>query len=671
MTSDATTQGTENIMPRVTAHAPTLPLACRLMWQAVGETDEAAFLAAAVRLLVEELSVDFVAVARPELGRWKLVAADGAAHEPPQTLLADALDQENTLAEAGDGNVWIASPLAARARLVDVLVLHTADEAQAKLLLPAADALAATLTAACRMIGAASQSDARLRRLEAILEITSHWNRERDLAALLSAMAEAATRLLGADRASIFLWDKSRHQLIGRPALGIEGGELRIRDDEGVVGHVVRNGETRRANTEQDPEDISTKVDETTGYQTRSLVCVPLRGEDGKVFGAFEVLNKLDGQFTRADEVALEELAVHAAIPLANAQEREALLAVHEQIVQQAADSVQLIGGCAVMDALRSTVRRVANTDLAVLILGENGTGKEVVAQMMHYLSSRRDQPFVAVNCAALSESLLESELFGHEKGAFTDAHEARPGKFELASGGTLFLDEIGDMSPSGQAKLLRVLEEKIVVRVGGSQTIRTDARIVAATNQHLGEMVAEKKFREDLFYRLNVVSLELPPLRERDDDMVILAEHFLKEFCPKAGRKVPKLAAAAKKRLRMHTWPGNIRELRNLMERVAYLSDKDRIEAEDLAFILTPGAQASAEWDSLEMSLSDATSRFQVDYITRMTDRSRGNMSEAAQRLGLHRSNLYRKMKQLDMHTPDGENGGEDTGDDTGDRDG
>ncbi|MCG8584593.1 MAG: sigma-54-dependent Fis family transcriptional regulator [Pirellulales bacterium] len=656
--SDPASHGTENIMPRVTAHEPTLGLACRLMWQAVGEADRAAFLVSAVKQIGEELPVDFVAVARPELGRWKVTASEGPPRDPPQTLLADALDQETTLADAGASSVWIASPLAARARLVDVLVIHTSDEAQAQSLLAAADALAATLTAACRIIDTASQSESRLARLETILEITSHWNRERDLAALLAAMAEAATRLLGADRASIFLWDKSRRMLIGRPALGVEGGELRIRDDEGVVGQVVRNGETRRANTEQDPEEISTKVDESTGYQTRSLVCVPLRGEDGRVFGAFEVLNKLEGQFTRADEVALEELAVHAAIPLANAQEREALLAVHEQLVQQAAESVRLIGDCAAMDALRSTVERVADTDLAVLILGENGTGKEVVAQMMHYLSARRDQPFVAVNCAAISETLLESELFGHEKGAFTDAHEARPGKFELASGGTLFLDEIGDMSPGGQAKLLRVLEEKVVVRVGGSQTIRTDARIIAATNQQLSEMVAEKKFREDLFYRLNVVSLELPPLRDRDDDTVLLAEHFLGEFCPKAGRKVPKLAAAAKKRLRMHTWPGNVRELRNLMERVAYLTEGDRIEAEDLAFILTPGAEPTAEWQSLEMPLSEATSRFQVDYISRMVDRSRGNMSEAAQRLGLHRSNLYRKMKQLDMSTPDGEGG-------------
>ena len=212
-----------------------------------------------------------------------------------------------------------------------------------------------------------------------------------------------------------------------------------------------------------------------------------------------------------------------------------------------------------------------------MLLLGENGTGKEVVARSIHFGSRRRKHPFIAVNCAALTETLLESELFGHEKGAFTDAHEARAGKFELASGGTLFLDEIGDMSLAGQAKLLRVLEEKTIVRVGGSKPIHTDVRVLAATNQKLAELVRAKRFREDLYFRLNVVTLELPPLRERGDDIMLLAEHFLQQFCRRAGRRVPKFTAAARKRLESHTWPGNVRELRNLMERLAYLSSGDR----------------------------------------------------------------------------------------------
>jgi Nif-specific regulatory protein len=306
------------------------------------------------------------------------------------------------------------------------------------------------------------------------------------------------------------------------------------------------------------------------------------------------------------------------------------------------------------MTALRSTIGRVAATDLAVLVLGENGTGKEVVSQSIHYLSPRREQPFIAVNCAALSETLLESELFGHEKGAFTDAHASRAGKFELASGGTIFLDEIGDLSPAGQAKLLRVLEEKLVVRVGGSKAIHTDARVIAATNQNLAEMVRQKRFRQDLYFRLNVVTMELPPLRDRPEDIMVLAEYFLGEFSKKARRKPPKLAAEARKRLQQHSWPGNVRELRNLMERLAYLSAGDTIELEELSFILAPSGETPAI--ASELPLSDATDKFQIEHIKRAIQRSRGNMSDAAERLGLHRSNLYRKMRQLGMPTAEGE---------------
>jgi Nif-specific regulatory protein len=336
-------------------------------------------------------------------------------------------------------------------------------------------------------------------------------------------------------------------------------------------------------------------------------------------------------------------------VALENTQQYEQLLRTRNQMADQAAAGVQLIGQHPLMQALRSTIRRVADTDLAVLILGENGTGKEVVSQLIHYLSYRRNEPLIAVNCAAIAETLLESELFGHERGAFTDARDSRPGKFELASGGTLFLDEIGEMSLAGQAKLLRVLEEKVVVRVGGSTPIHTNARVIAATNQNLANMVREKRFREDLFYRLNVVTLEMPPLRDRGDDLLLLAEHFLKDFSRKARRQPPRLTAAAKKRLAAHAWPGNVRELRNLIERLVFLSSGNTVEADELSFILAP-ARDEASWFSLEQPLSEATRQFQVECIRRHIAAARGNVSEAARRLGLHRSNLYRKMRQLGM---------------------
>jgi Nif-specific regulatory protein len=480
------------------------------------------------------------------------------------------------------------------------------------------------------------------------MAIASRWNQTGQMEPLLVEIAEAAARLLRADRASIFLWDRPNHTLVGRPALGVEGGELRIADDVGVAGQVVHTGLPARTSA-ADQAQINRRVDRQLGYQTRNLLCVPLRGAGGRLFGAFELINKLEGDFSDDDQADLVELAAHAAIALENTQQFEQLLTRHRHIVEQAAEGVQLVGQCPAIEALRSTIRRVADTELAILILGENGTGKEVVSQSVHYLSRRRDEPFVAVNCAAIAETLLESELFGHEKGAFTDAHEARQGKFELASGGTLFLDEIGDLSLSGQAKLLRVLEEKVVVRVGGSKPIHTDARVIAATNQNLADMVRAKRFRQDLHFRLNVVTLQLPPLRERGDDVMLLAEHFVADFCRKAHRKPLVFSPAARARLEAHAWPGNIRELRNLMERLAYLAPGDRIEADDLAFILSPDTDATPRV-GLDLPLAEATDAFQIEYIKRHIDRARGNMSEAAKRMGLHRSNLYRKMRQLGM---------------------
>jgi Nif-specific regulatory protein len=248
-----------------------------------------------------------------------------------------------------------------------------------------------------------------------------------------------------------------------------------------------------------------------------------------------------------------------------------------------------------------------------------------------------------------LAETLLESELFGHEKGAFTDARDMHRGKFEVAEGGTIFLDEIGDMSPGGQAKLLRVLEQKVITRVGGSQAIPINARVIAATNAHLAEAVRARKFREDLYFRLNVVTLDLPPLRDRPEDVLPLAEHFLNGFATHARRPKLELSPEARKRMQAHTWPGNVRELRNLMERVAFLAPNDVIAADDLAFILSPDQNRSSE-PSLELGLSEGTNQFQQEFIRRAIRRVRNNMSEAARLLGLHRSNLYRKMRQLGM---------------------
>jgi len=624
---------------RITAAPGQLPAVVQVFWLTSGTDSPGEFLASSLPVVQAALEAELAAVVVPEVGRWAVRQSTAKVGELPVDLLAEVNDAE----QVRSGGPWAAAPLHQPSTTGEVLLVRGADQSSA------VDALAAALGAALSIVRHTQRRAARVERLETILKIAQQWYQTQEVRTLLEQMAEAATRLFDADRASIFLWDRHNKLLVGRPALGVEGGELRIADDAGIVGQVVQSGQPRRLMSNDDQDQINREVDAQLGYQTHTLLCVPLRSAGGELVGAFELINKRRGNFTEADEAGLIELASHAAVALANTQQREELLAARRQLAEQAAEGVKLVGESPAIEALRSTVRRVADTELAVLILGENGTGKEVVAQSIHYLSARRDQPFVAVNCAAIAETLLESELFGHEKGAFTDAHEARAGKFELANGGTLFLDEIGDLSLGGQAKLLRVLEEKIVVRVGGSASIPTDARVVAATNQDLGQMVQQKKFRQDLFFRLNVVSLVLPPLRERGDDILLLADHFLADFSRKARRRSPKFTAAARKRMLGHHWPGNVRELRNLMERLAYLSQEDSIDADELAFIITPAGEQPAAV-AMDQSLSDATGQFQIDYIERAIKRNGGNMSAAAEKLGLHRSNLYRKMRQLGM---------------------
>lgn len=631
---------------RMLAGHPELAItAARLLALGNVHTDNTSLLAAALAELLAPLKADYVAVARLSRGEWTVAGESGKKKPLPTALLADVLDED---APKSNGP-WSAAALEAKAASGELLVVHAS--ATLPRHLETVDALAKLCGDAWRAVRARRGRQRRIERLEATLEVTSRWNQHQQVEALLTDMAQAATRLLDADRASIFLWDRPTHTLVARPALGVKKDELRIPDNAGIVGQVVHSGEPMRVDPANGQELINRQVDSQLGYKTRTLLCVPLRSRRGEVLGAFEMVNKLHGSFDDDDLATLIELAAQAVVALENTQERQALLRSRQLMTEQAARGVQLVGDSPAIEALRSTIRRVAATDLAVLILGENGTGKEVVSQSIHYLSHRRDQPFVAVNCAAISETLLESELFGHEKGAFTDAHEAHAGKFELASGGTLFLDEIGDLSHGGQSKLLRVLEEKLVVRVGGSKPIHTDARVIAATNQDLAAMVADRKFRQDLYFRLNVVTLQIPPLRERREDILLLAEYFLSDFCKKARRPTLQLNPSARHRLENHAWPGNVRELRNLMERLAYLAPDGAIEADDPAFVLIPAGSHPPAPD-VDAPLSDATDRFQARYIQQAIDRAHGNMQDAAHLLGLHRSNLYRKMRQLGMNT-------------------
>jgi Nif-specific regulatory protein len=570
----------------------------------------------------------------------------------PPRLLTDALDRDSagvvSVESPGQVAGWsfCAAPLDKAGASGNLLVLCGRGLGQKSLpgVLAAARALGWGVNAAGRRDKLAQRID----RLRTTLQIASQLSAARETKPLLEMIAREAARLLDSERSSIFVWEREHHEVVASPALGVEGNLLRLPDNVGIVGECLQSGKAVVVDDAYRDPRFNKQVDQKTGFKTRNLLCVPIVDIEGRRIGAFEAINKRHGSFTADDEESLTELGTQAAVALHNTRERERLVRGQKHLTEQVTQDVTVVGASTAIVALRKTIERLAGTDLPVLILGESGTGKEVVAQSLHYQGPRRDNPFVPVNCAAVTETLLESELFGHEKGAFTDAHEARQGKFELAEGGTLFLDEIGDMSAGGQAKLLRVLEQKVITRVGGSQPIRINVRVIAATNVNLAQAVREKKFREDLYYRLSVVALELPPLRDRPDDILPLAEFFLAQFCGRARRPILELSAEARSRLAGHTWPGNVRELRNLMERIAFLCPNDRVEAGDLAFILSPDRDESAV--ALDLGLTSATARFQQDYIRRMVKRVQGNMTEAARVLGLHRSNLYRKMRQLEM---------------------
>ena len=568
----------------------------------------------------------------------------------PKRLLMEVLDRDSGYVgalEGVPGTFLAVAPVRSRSHPGAVLVFSGRNFPDDTL--PSAMMMSKAIGACLDFLERQSQSVRRIEQLQSILKISFNFSAVHETEPLLEMIAREATRLLECDRASIFIWDKEHHEVVACPALGVEGNSLRLPDNTGIVGEVIHTGNTLRIDNAYADTRFSRKVDSASGYKTRNLLCGPLYGSDKKLLGAFEVINKNSGSFTASDEVALADLSLQVAVALQNTRERESLLRSHRQLTEQVTKGVTIIGESPAMQAMRSTVKRLAATDLPVLILGESGTGKEVVAQSLHYQGPRANRPFVAVNCAALTETLLESELFGHEKGAFTDAREMHRGKFEVAEGGTIFLDEIGDMSPGGQAKLLRVLEQKVITRVGGSQSIPINARVIAATNSHLADAVRAKKFREDLYFRLNVVTLDLPSLRDRAEDILPLAEFFLSQFAVQARRSSLQLSSEARSRLQAHSWPGNIRELRNLMERVAFLAPGDKVEVDDLAFILSPEHQNVFE-PSLDLGLGEATNGFQQDFIRRAIKRVKGNMSEAARLLGLHRSNLYRKMRQLGM---------------------
>jgi two-component system nitrogen regulation response regulator NtrX len=298
------------------------------------------------------------------------------------------------------------------------------------------------------------------------------------------------------------------------------------------------------------------------------------------------------------------------------------------------------------MKALRQQLSLMAGTNGRVLIYGESGTGKELVAHAMHALSRRSAEPFVEVNCAAIPEDLIESEMFGHNKGSFASAHETKIGKFQKADGGTLFLDEVGDMSLRTQAKVLRALEEQRFEPLGAAEFVQVDVRVVAATNKNLEEEIEHGNFREDLFYRLNVIPFFVPPLRDRREDIALLGDHFMREFTTAYGRKPKELTPEAYRVLSEHHWPGNVRELKNLIERIVILNPQVRVDARHIP-LQAARRQPDRPLDRFG-SLQEVREAAEREYILKKLEETNGNVTRTAELLGLERSNLYRKMKTL-----------------------
>jgi Nif-specific regulatory protein len=502
-------------------------------------------------------------------------------------------------------------------------------------------------------------------RLSALLYLSQRLNAERDLATLLDLMAREVARLLDAERASVFLWDRATDELWSLVALGSE--PLRFDARRGLAGAVVQTGATLNvANVQEDPRWNPT-IDARTGFRTRNMLAVPLRNHAGEITGAFQVLNKRDGTFSSADEEMLKAVAAQAAISIETAQligglqqQRDALLVENTQLwqaVEGRYSNPPLLGTSPLIRQIVRLIEQLRDSSIEVLITGESGTGKELVARALHYTSRRARGPFVAVNCAALPATLVESELFGIERGVATGV-EKRIGKFEAAHGGTLFLDELGDLSAGAQASLLRVLQERVVERVGGRRGIPVDVRVVAATNKDLEAAIAQGTFRSDLYYRLKVIHIDMPPLRAMREDIGLLATHFLEQFGREHGKGRLELSPEAMHYLEIYDWPGNVRELAHEMKRLVVLAKGPMVNGADLSpeirrsdVRLISLGQSKTNGTSLKVAVAELEQQMLKAALV-----SCGyNQVQAAKRLGLSRQGLIKKLKRYNISSRSG----------------
>jgi len=487
--------------------------------------------------------------------------------------------------------------------------------------------------------------------LSALLSVSRLLTSSIDLPSLLKLIVTSVTDLLECKASSLFLIDRTGEQLVLRVATGPVRGEikeLRLEIGEGIAGWVAKHRKSLIVNDpKRDPRFLGT-VDKATGFQTRSILAVPLMDHD-QVVGVLEILNTSKAkQFDQSDLDFLTAFGSYAAVALRNAE----LLATMRDESQMLKGSVEeryktLIVESPRMRTVVETLRKAARSNSTVLLLGESGVGKEILARAIHNWSPRASHPFVAVNCVALSDHLLESELFGHEKGAFTGAHQQKKGLLEVGQGGTIFLDEIGEMKPSLQVKLLRVLQDREFDRVGGTQPIKVDVRVIAATNQDLKAAIGDGRFRKDLFFRLNVVGVTIPPLRERREDIQALAMFFAGRYAREMKRPQMKIDPTAVEALRQYDWPGNVRELANVIERAVVLAGGDAISVDDLTLETAETNDRSTEM-LMFLPFHESVEHFKRMRLQEAIAKAGGSKTRAAQALQLQPTYLSRLCKQM-----------------------
>lgn len=498
------------------------------------------------------------------------------------------------------------------------------------------------------------KSDLDQRRFETFIEINTLINSDYSNAReVLQRIVESATRLTSAEASSLLLLNSENNKLYFEIALGTKGPELSrysLHLGEGIAGWVAQHNRSLIVDDAAEDPRFFSAISKQIGYTTNSILAVPMRVKD-RCVGVLEMINKRDGKVFAQDDLQwLEIFANQAAIALQNARSfqraRDEISRLQDQVNADKGYHSLVYRSPAMAEKL-DLAKRVAETDSSVLIMGESGVGKELFAEQIHRHSHRSAGPLVRVNCAALPESLLESELFGHVKGAFTDAHADRQGRFELAHGGTIFLDEIGEFPLKLQAKMLRVLQQRSFERVGSSEQITVDVRIIAATNRDIEKAVQNGSFRSDLYYRLNVLPIVVPPLRRRPEDIPALAEFFLKQLNGETKKQVRGFTDEAMESLLAYSWPGNVRELENVVERAVVICRDDYIQPQHL--MLNDG-EANAEENYQGKTLKDSINLFKRNYLRNALEQHGWHQTETAKALGIQRTYLSRLMKELDV---------------------